>query len=76
MENNYYSFITPRWEMMMYVLAKFYYMYKHLPSSFICFLFAQILPAYSNSNGCSYTGDHQPGALSHALSGLFPRKKM
>jgi len=28
--NNYYSFIIPRQEMMMYVLAKFYYMYKHL----------------------------------------------
>lgn len=45
MENNYYSFLIPRWEMMMHVPARFYYIYKHLPPSYICLLFAQILPA-------------------------------
>lgn len=57
MENNYHSFIRPRQEMMMSVLVKFYYMHKHHPYSYICFLFAQNLSAYSDSKAVFSTGD-------------------
>lgn len=59
--------------MMMSVLAKFYYMYKHHPYSYICFLFAQNLSAYSDSKAVFSMGDYQPGDISHALSGLFSK---
>lgn len=73
MENNYHPLIKPRQEMMMSVLAKFYYMYKHHPYSYICFLFAQNLSAYSDSKAVFSMGDYQPGDLSHGLSGLFSK---
>lgn len=65
MENNYHSFIKPRQEMMMSVLVKFYYMYKHHPYSYICFLFAQNLSAYSDTKAVFSMGDYQPGDISH-----------
>lgn len=65
MENNYHSFIKPRQEMMMSVLIKFYYMYKHHPYSYICFLFAQNLSAYSDTKAVFSMGEYQPGDISH-----------
>lgn len=65
MENNYHSFIKPRQEMMMSVLVKFYYMYKHHPYSYICFLFAQNLSAYSDTKAVFSMGDYQPSDISH-----------
>lgn len=73
MENNYHPFIKPRQEMMMSVLGKFYYMYKHHPYSYICLLLAQNLSAYPDSKAVFSSGDYQPGDISHALFCLFSK---
>lgn len=48
-------------------------MYKHHAYSYIYFLFAQNLSAFSGCKALLSTGDYQPGDISHALSGLFSK---
>lgn len=74
MENNYISFFIARQEMMMHVLAKYNYVYKHHPYSYICFLFPQNLLTLTAMTVLN-TGDHQPGDLSHAHLDLSAGKK-